>query len=361
MNRVDLLNTLKLAAPALLNDNEVVLPILKSFLFTGTHVVASNDVITVCLKVDPQLKGIVPGKKLISFLSACNTKETKFDVTKKGNLQVKCSRSKLNLPMIKEGEWPFEFPDIEDAITVRVGKKFFKGIEMCSSQSPDTGLGSWMGSIIFILGKVLGIYGVGRGQTTISYFKVKSINAENDKFKRVVIPSSFCKVAVPMSKQFNAEAKLHITKNAVVLDWGEGENIIACKLVNIDMPDVIGKFRGVMKEDLIFTPIKDTLIAAMEKAAIIGDKGVCNISSKDVGWEIQAKAQDGTTFKEEIPFTEDEGAPDISENVAADLITKRFDDCSEIAIYNDATVMRSKNKTFVYMIGNRPSEEEEDE
>ena len=73
MKRDELLTTLRLASPALLNDTEEVLPILKSLKFTGSHVIASNDVIAVCLGVPVREVGTVLGKKLINFLSACSS------------------------------------------------------------------------------------------------------------------------------------------------------------------------------------------------------------------------------------------------------------------------------------------------
>ncbi len=358
MKRVDLLNTIKLASPALLSDNEVVLPVLKSFRFTGTHVIASNDVIAACLSVATSETAIVPGKKLINFLSACNTNRVKLATSKKGNLTVRCGSSKLLLSSLPQEDWPFEFPDIEKAVSLTVGESFFTAIEVCSSQSPDTGLGSWIGGIILTFGNSLGIYGVGRGRATISHFDVKDANRKKlskdlNKIKQIIVPSSFCKAAIPMSKEFGTLAVLHITDDSIVLDWGDGLNIITGKLISVDMPDIVGKFKEITSEDLDFTPITPNLTAALKRANMIGDEGTCTITSEEGGLLFRAKSKDGSSLKELVDFTENQDTPNINVKVAADLIIKQLDDCEEIAFGSNATVMRSKSGDFVYVVANR--------
>ena len=361
MKREELLNTLKLTSPALLSDNEVVLPILKSFWFTGTHVIASNDVIATCLSVGASEKVIVPGKKLISFLSACNTKEAKLTTSKKGNLIVRCGSSKLLLSSLPQEDWPFEFPDIEQAVSLTIGESFFTAIEMCSSQSPDTGLGSWIGGIILTFGSSLGLYGVGRGRSTISHFDVQDLKSRSKKLlpvlkkkiKKIAIPSSFCKAAVPMSKEFGMSAKLHITEDNVVLDWSDGLNIIAGKLISVDMPDVVGKFEEITSEELDFTPITPNLAAALKRATMIGDEGTCHITFEERGLLFRTKAKDGSSLKDLVDFKESEDVPNIDVKVAADLIIKQLDKCEEIAFGSNTTVMRSKSGDFTYVVANR--------
>ena len=360
MKREELLNTLKLAAPALLSDNEVVLPILKSFWFTGTHVIASNDVIATCLSVNASEKVIVPGKKLTGFLSACNTKGVKLVVSKKGNLIIRCGSSKLLLSSLSDEDWPFEFPDTEQAVSLKVGESFFTAIEMCSSQSPDTGLGSWIGGIILTFGASLGVYGVGRGRSTISHFDVKDSTScsvqeakKLKKIKQISIPSSFCKAAVPMSKEFGMSAVLHISEDSVVLDWGDGANVIAGKLINVEIPDVVGKFKETISEELDFIPITEDLADALKRANTIGDEGTCNITFEETGLLFHTKSKDGTSLRDLVNFKENEHTPNISVKIAADLIIKQLDKCEEIFFGSNTTVMRSKSGDFIYVVANR--------
>lgn len=361
MKREELLTTLKLASPALLSDNEVVLPILKSFWFTGTHVIASNDVIATCLSVKTSEKVIVPGKKLTSFLSACSTKGVKLSVSKKGNFIIRCGSSKLLLSSLSDEDWPFEFPDIEQAVSLTVGESFFTAIEMCSSQTPDTGLGSWIGGIILTFGASLGVYGVGRGRSTISHFDVHDLKSRSRKLlgtlrkknKQISIPSSFCKAAVPMSKEFGMSAVLHINEDSIVLDWGDGANIIAGKLINVEMPDVVGKFEETISEELDFIPITENLAAALKRANTIGDEGTCHITFEETGLLFHTRSKDGTSLKDLVDFKENEDVPNINAKIATDLIVKQLDKCEEIAFGNNATVMRSKSGDFVYVVANR--------
>ncbi|KKL97467.1 hypothetical protein LCGC14_1834200 [marine sediment metagenome] len=360
MKRVELLNTIKLASPALLSDNEVVLPVLKSFWFTGTHVIASNDVIATCLAVNVSEKVIVPGKKLTSFLSACNTKGVKLATSKKGNLIVRCGSSKLILSSLPQEDWPFEFPDIEKAISLTIGESFFTAIEMCSSQTPDTGLGSWIGGIILTFGSSLGVYGVGRGRSTISHFDVKDSTEcsvkeakKLKKIKQISIPSSFCKAAIPMSKEFGMSAILHITEDSVVLDWDAGSNIIAGKLISVEMPDVVGKFEGIISEELDFIPITEELTAALKRANTIGDEGTCHITFEERGLLFRTKSKAGASLKDLVNFRENEHTPNVDAKIAADLIVKQLDKCEEIAFGSNATVMRSKSGDFTYVVANR--------
>lgn len=361
MKREELLSTLKLASPALLSDNEVVLPILKSFWFNGTHVIASNDVIATCLSVNASEKVIVPGKKLTSFLSACNTKEAKLTISKKGNLIIRCGSSKLLLSSLPDEDWPFEFPDIEQAVSLTVGESFFTAIEMCSSQSPDTGLGSWIGGIILTFGASLGVYGVGRGRSTISHFDVHDLKSRSRKLlpvlkkkvKQISIPSSFCKAAVPMSKEFGMKAVFHINEDSVVLDWDNGENIIAGKLINVEMPNIVGKFEETISGELDFIPITENLVAALKRANTIGDEGTCHITSEETGLLFYTKSKDGTSLKDLVDFKKGEHTPNISAKIAADLIVKQLDKCEEISFGSNTTVMRSKSGDFTYVVANR--------
>ena len=361
MKREELLNTLKLASPALLSDNEVVLPILKSFWFNGTHVIASNDVIATCLSVNVPEKVIVPGKKLTSFLSACNTKGVKLATSKKGNLIVRCGSSKLLLSSLPQEDWPFEFPDIEQAVSLTIGESFFTAIEMCSSQTPDTGLGSWIGGIILTFGSSLGVYGVGRGRSTISHFDVHDLKSRSrkllpvlrKKIKQISIPSSFCKAALPMSKEFGMSAVLHITEDSVVLDWGDGVNIIAGKLISVEMPDVVGKFEAIISKELDFIPITEDLAAALKRANTIGDEGTCHVTFEERGLLFRAKSKDGASLKDLVDFKVDGRTPDVDAKIAADLIIKQLDRCEEIAFGSNATIMRSKSGDFIYVVANR--------
>ena len=361
MKREELLDTLKLAAPALLSDNEVVLPILKSFWFNGTHVIASNDVIATCISVKASEKVIVPGKKLTSFLSACSTKEVKLAISKKGNLIIRCGSSKLLLSSLSDKDWPFEFPDIEQAISLKVGKSFFTAIEMCSSQSPDTGLGSWIGGIILTFGSSLGVYGVGRGRSTISHFDVNDLKSRSRKLlgplrkktKQISVPSSFCKAAIPMSKEFGMSAALHINEDSIVLDWGDGENVIASKLINVEMPDIVGKFKETISEKLDFIPITENLADALKRANTVGDDGTCHITFEETGLLFNTKSKDGSSLKDLVDFKENEHIPDINAKIAADLIVKQLDKCEQIAFGSNTTVMKSKSGNFIYVVANR--------
>ena len=352
MKRTDLLNVLKLASPALLSDSEVVLPVLKSFKFTKDHVIASNDVIAVCLAAGELQEAIVPGKKLVSFLSACKTTGVKLSSSTRGNLIVRCGSSKLSLSSMSEEDWPFEFPDIEQADSYEVDEKFFTAIEVCSAQSPDTGLGSWMGGIIFTIGNALRMYGVGRGRATISHCKVRGI--KSDKLKKISVPSSFCKAAIPMSKEFGTTAALHVTEDNIILDWGEGENVLSAKLISAEPPDIIKTFRQTSNnESLQFIPIEDKLVEALKRAATIGEEGTCHVTLQDNGLSFKAKSNDGALLNDTVALGGDDGISNIDAKVAAELVAKQLDNCAEIAFGEDATVMKSESGEFVYVVANR--------
>lgn len=356
MERSELLKTLKLAAPALLSESEVVLPILKSFKFQNGQVIASNDVIAVSLSADIGLEGIVAGKKLLTFLSNCNTKEVKFTATNKGNIVAKAGSSKLTLSSEPMEDWPFEFPDIEGSVTKRVKEDFFIGLDMCSSQSPDTGIGGWMGSIILNFDETLEIYGIGRGRSTISFCRVPSVKPSKNS-RRLVLPSSFCKATVAMSNSFGGNAKLHITSKGVVVEWGDAENIIAGKYVNVDTPNVEDTFNSVAEGKHRFMLISDKMKESFRRASALSDKGTISVINCEEGLLLEAGSGSGSVLKEILPLKKE--APKIDAEVAADLIVKRLDDCSRIAFTDSAAIMKNKEGTFVYLCANRDEGEEE--
>ena len=354
MNREELLKTLRLAAPALLSDSDAVLPILKSVKFTGSHVIASNDVIAICLAIPVTEEGIVPGRKLISFLSACNSKNAKVTKSKKGNLLVKCASAQLRLSVQPEDEWPFDFPDIEQAETMPVNEAFFEALERCSAQSPDTGLGSWAGGIIFLIGTVFGVYGTGQSRATIAYCRVEGIKSRKKETDlRVVVPSSFCKAAVTIARTLGTEAVLHVTEDSAVLDWDEGENVISTKLIQVDMPDVVGRFLGATKDaggDAIL--IKPALADALQRAVVIGDLGTCRVTHEEDGLRLRARGS-GAVLNELVKFTKDEVVPDVDQLIAAGLICKWLNECTEISFGEKATVLRSESGLFTYVVATR--------
>lgn len=356
MKRTDLLQTLKLTAPALLSDNDAVLPILKSLKFTGTHVIASNDVIAACLAVPVEEAGIVPGRKLISFLGACSSKTVKVSRGRKGSFLVKCGSAQLRLSTDEEEDWPFEFPDVEQSIATPVNEHFFSALAQCSAQSPDTGLGGWQGGIILVFDTVLGVYGIGRSRSTISYCRVEGIKPDGKTTRQVVVPSSFCKLAVAVADVVGKEAVLHTTEEAAVLEWGEGENVVATKLIDVDMPDVAARFSRVAKKTKDFMPITDQLRAALRRAAMIGDGGDCRIGSEEAGLRLQARGS-GASLNELVTKGITEESPYVDSLVAADLISRRLDECTEIAFGENGTVMTSESGHFVYVVANREEKE----
>lgn len=353
MKRSDLLQTLKLAQPALLSDNDAVLPILKSFKFTGTHVEASNDVIGVRLSVPITDRGIVSGRKLISFLNACSSKVVKIAKTKKGSLLVKCASSKLTLNAQPEDEWPFDIPTAEEAKTLSVREGFFTALAYCSAQSPDTGLGGWQGGIILVWKDILNVYGIGQSRATLSCCRVYDLKKKRKTEKRLVVPSSFCKVAVALSEALGKEATLIFTDETVVLDWGKGANILTTKQIHTDMPDVVGKFFDVTSKVKNYISISDTLGAALKRAATIGDKGTCSIVSEEDGLKIRAKSADGATLNDLVKMEDGVEVPEVDHLVAADLICKRLDDCVSIGFGPQASVLKSKSGDFIYVVSNR--------
>lgn len=354
MKREDLLQTLKLAAPALLSDSEVVLPILRSLKFTGSHVMASNDVAAVCLAVPVTTSGIVAGKKLISFLSACNSKSVKFTRTKKGNLTVKCASSKLLLSCHADEEWPFEFPDIEQAESLTVGETFFDAIELCASQSPDTGIGGWQGGITLAIGEALCVYGVGKSRATISFCRVEGTLPKRKTTKRVVVPSSFCKIAAAVAKECDGEATLHITDDSVVVEWGDGQNIVATKLMDLEMPDIIDRFNGIMEPIKSFMLINESLSFALKRAAMIGDKGTCYVTSEGTNLHLRARSDSGVVLNDVVKFSKYENVPPkVDCYVAADLICTRLDWCTEVYFGKEVSVLRSESGAFIYIVANR--------
>ncbi|KKL12049.1 hypothetical protein LCGC14_2539680, partial [marine sediment metagenome] len=276
-------------------------------------------------------------------------------------LVIRCGSSKLLLSSLSDEDWPFEFPDTEQAVSLTIGESFFTAIEMCSSQTPDTGLGSWIGGIILTFGSSLGVYGVGRGRSTISHFDVHDLKSRSrkllpvlrKKIKQISIPSSFCKAAVPMSKEFGMSAVLHISEDSVVLDWGDGANVIAGKLINVEIPDVVGKFKETISEELDFIPITEDLADALKRANTIGDEGTCNITFEETGLLFHTKSKDGTSLRDLVNFKENEHTPNISVKIAADLIIKQLDKCEEIFFGSNTTVMRSKSGDFIYVVANR--------
>lgn len=352
MKRAELLQTLRLCLPALLNENEAVLPVLKNLNFSGENVMASNDVLTISLAAKIEEAGIVPGRKLISFLGACGAKDANISKSPKGKFIVKCGAAKLQLTTTPEDEWPFEMPDTEKAKKVSVGEDFFKAIQLCSSQSPDTGLGGWQGGIIFALSDAsLDVYGIGRSRATILYHSVQhDTKVKNEKM--LIAPASFCKAAAGIADVLGKKGKFYMAEDSATIKWKGG--VITTKLIDVDMPDVRSRFKSIAEDNNKFIPITDELVASFKRAAMIGEEGTSHIESEKDGLRIKAKSS-GVGFSELIKL--EKKSKGINQTIAAELISRQFSECNKIAFGETGTVMTSENGKFIYVVANRDASE----
>ena len=351
MKRTELLQTLKLAVPALLPESELVLPVLKSFRFTGGTVSAFNDVIAVNLETGLDVEAIIPGRKLATFLSSCKTKEVKFSKTNKGNVIARCGSSKLTLAADAHEDWPFEFPDIEEALAYDLNEGFFKALELCSSQTPDTGGASWVGGITFVFAKEMTLYGLGKGRSTISQHKVHDLAPGPAKTEKMIVPSSFCKTAVAIAKVHGYEAELHVVKEGLVITWDEGRQNIFGKEIPKGGPDIIGRFNDILSD--VHNPIEitDPMRDAFKRAAALGKEGTCEVQDTEAGLQIKARAGGDAVLNETVKLDKDTVSIDVL--VAADLISKRMPQCAVISFTDSATILQSESRDFVYLVANR--------
>lgn len=129
MKRTDLLEALRRVAPALANRKFV--PIMSCFCFTAKEVVAYNDTVALGAPLASGLSGGLEGEVLLRWLGESRAPEVEISQDKK-RVQLKASRSRLELKAMPPDAFVFEWPKVPEAdISLPLADELLEAIKKC--------------------------------------------------------------------------------------------------------------------------------------------------------------------------------------------------------------------------------------
>lgn len=109
MKRVEFLDKLNTAKPALANN--LLIPVMGMFWFTGKTLMAYNDQIGISVPLKTDFVGALQGKGLLNLLSYSDGSEVEF-IEGKDKFEIKCGRTRIKLALAPEedfeGLWPVD-------------------------------------------------------------------------------------------------------------------------------------------------------------------------------------------------------------------------------------------------------------
>ena len=118
VDRVKLLDALKVAAPALVK--QAISPVFGCFLFTGKEVVAYNNIFAIgCSASTGAMQGCLQGKLIQELLSATTVESISKVSVEKETIRFRLGGANVDLPVIQSEEFPLDLPT-EDGPTLAV-------------------------------------------------------------------------------------------------------------------------------------------------------------------------------------------------------------------------------------------------
>jgi DNA polymerase III sliding clamp (beta) subunit (PCNA family) len=291
MNRVDLIEKLKLVEPALSINNLV--PVLSHFWFFDNTLMAYNDQIAIKTKLNSEFVGAVPGDTLLALLNASRAKDVEFFVKKdangkelpEGTLSIKAASSNLKLPYMDLADTPvFQMPESQDSTNLPVDiTAFLSCLESCmKSLKEDTSIPDSLGITLSFEDSLLKMYAT--NDATISYASLKL--KQKTKNRRTVISGNFCRQMLALSS-LSGKKHLEITSDYSLYICGD--TILFGRLVDVPRPL---DFDSVI-ESAFPKEVQKNLVEIPTKLSLILDRAIIITDTKDDNSRMSVSVKDG--------------------------------------------------------------------
>lgn len=255
-------------------SDTTAIPVLCQFWFTGKRLVAFNGIIGISVPCVTDFKGGVP-KTLKKLLETSAAQEVELR-DEKGALFVKAAASKFKLsimPLDDFADYIKGQPELPPEPYKVNMPEFIEGLNMCMrSIGTEKVRADMMGVNVIRDKRTLLMFG--HDIATVSFAEARG---EMDA-KRAIIPVEWCKQAVSLFK--DAEAEIEITQNDCII-YSDDARLWASTVipdsVEIDfVTDVLDKNLA----DAKFCAIPPKFPAAIERAAIIGKSGIARTKTE---------------------------------------------------------------------------------
>lgn len=221
INRRDLHEALDIAEMSLAPGS--MIPIMRHFWFTGTHIVTYDDRTSVSLPFASQFKGAVPAV-LLDIVKNSRAREIEIGEPADGHLPIKMGRTKASFPFMPDSSFVFDMPKFDpEALSGEQDKKaeaaeraLIKALEDClcciNEQSP---IPDHMGVTLDPSGTLYATNSqiMCAVQVAMDNLKTKMPN------KAIILSAPFCRQLVKLGSDYRFHIKF--TKDSVIAKTGQ--------------------------------------------------------------------------------------------------------------------------------------------
>lgn len=353
INRGDLLKALALVRPALATTNYI--PALMHLRFDGRFITSYNDISAISVRMESDLKRLIPGETLIKALGSFNAESIAFAEGKEGALTISSGRSKLKLPTLELDAFPLEWPQ-EKGQEIELDASILKGIERCLlSVGSDPTHPECMGvTLDSVEGRAV-LFST--DNYSISRFSTSSkLKLPGDA--PVILPTFLCEQLGSLAKAYSEEEiVLTIRSDSLAVEFGDKAKLLSKTLVDkepLDFPQMFKKnlkVEGELKKELAFIP--DSFDSALQRALLVlaqeTDKITTFTLSEDKLSMSSSASMGDADDKMTIDGDADFGAP---ENIFLDpaLVARASKSCGLMGFMPKALVLADSDAQFVHLV-----------
>lgn len=190
-----------------------LVPVMKSFWFTGKRLLAFNGRIAISVPCKVPFAGAVP-RNIGKLLRTTAAKQLEFE-TDKDTLIIKAASGRIKLPMVAPDAFVFDMPALsdDDSGFPADGPRMLQAIEACMFSIPKVITYNDQLGVTLIAGdNTLHMFATDGGTLTHGTVKLK----KPVPFTRVILPTEFCKQLLRIGKG-QAVLDLEINKTFAML------------------------------------------------------------------------------------------------------------------------------------------------
>lgn len=199
-NRGTLLRAATLVRPALADRGYV--PAMTHIAFDGEWATAFNDRMAIAVRCDINVRRLIPGVLLVQGLSAFGGKEVLFHQNTDDSFVLKSGRSKMTLPTLALGAFPFDWPDSTDTQWIDIDVEMVRAIKRCLiSVNKDATQPAQMGVTLDVdeYGHAV-FFSTDNGSISRCECKAK-VKLPGDA--PIIMPQAFCEQLIDLSAAYN--------------------------------------------------------------------------------------------------------------------------------------------------------------
>lgn len=236
-----LADALRVAKPALSLNN--ILPVMKSYCFTGTYVFAYNDFLAIGVALDTPFVGAVPGDALKKCTDTFRTDDLEF-IEDGDNLILRNGRTKVSFATMPETSFALNPAELKAnaSASLTVDRAFAEGLGEAMISIDTQYFFDVYGSVALDLtpGEPLVLYST--DDQTLTRVQLPNLSCPalpGFTHETILLPNDFCKQFLSMYKHFfeshNGEVVVYLTNEYLYADFGNGYGWIMVELPEADL------------------------------------------------------------------------------------------------------------------------------